>query len=369
MKIKFKLAGCLGLFLLLAWSIQSVDAATQLKKLGKSPFYKTKGLKAEAVFPLVSRLKGDVKLGFVKAGAAELYEPFMKQLKTAKPEPVTIQPGEALLWMMHKKKGKTAVLKDVVWAGKSPFQAYRVVVRQNERDHIFVIPLVCLNISLKEVTEVPKAMAPPPSPPKEEPKTAAPPIETVGAPPVAAVPPPAPASPPTPEAVGAPPVAVVPPPAPASPPTPEATEPEKPKAEAKKGFIVADVGVLMRFDTSAYGLLRLGYRYKFTDQFALTGLLGFAPLIDGDNADNPAFLADAIFTYHPAKMIYLGAGAGLWSTSKDSKGDLILEVGFPITGDPKGPKFEWFFEGRNAFDQFNDWTKYGRVGGGLRILF
>ena len=95
---------------------------------------------------------------------------------------------------------------------------------------------------------------------------------------------------------------------------------------------------------------------------------GFAGLIEGDN-DYPAFLADAIFTYHPAKRFYLGAGVGLWATSKDSKGDLILEIGFPITAEPKGPNFEFYLEGRSAFDQFGDWPKYGRVGGGLRMLF
>ncbi len=123
----------------------------------------------------------------------------------------------------------------------------------------------------------------------------------------------------------------------------------------------------MRFDVSAFGMGRVGYRYKFTDQLALTGLVGFAALIRGDN-DNPAFLADAIFTYHPSKRIYLGAGAGLWASSEDSKGDLILEVGFPVI-DSEYPKFEFFVEGRSAFDQFGDWTKYGRVGAGLRILF
>jgi len=349
MKIKGILVGLVGLFLGLAWSIPSADAAIKLKKLGGHPFYKAGAPKAEGVYPVLTRLKTDVKLGFAKAGAAELYEPFMEQLKTAKLEPVNIRPGEALKWMIYKKKGKVAVSKDLVWSGKAPFQAYRMVVRHNDREYEFIIPKVCLNLSLKEVTDVPKVMAPPPPPPKEEPKAASPPKEPEGAPPVAAAPPPAP----------------TPSPGPA---TPEPAA-DKPKAEAKKGFFVADVGVLARFDVSAYGLLRAGYRYKFTDQFALTGLLGFAPLIDGDNADNPAFLADAIFTYHPAKIIYLGAGVGLWSTSKDSKGDLILEVGFPITAEPKGPNFEFFIEGRSAFDQFSDWTKYGRVGGGLRILF
>jgi hypothetical protein len=218
-----------------------------------------------------------------------------------------------------------------------------MVVRYNDRDYEFIIPKICLNISLKEVTDVPKVMAPPP---KEEPKVASPSKEPEAAPPVAVAPPPAP----------------VPSPAPPEPVS------EKPKVEAKKGFFVGDLGALMRFDVSAFGLLRLGYRYKFTDQFALTGLLGWAPLIDGKN-DYPAFLADAIFTYHPAKIIYLGVGAGLWATSNDSKGDLILEVGFPISDEPKGPNFEFFIEGRSAFDQFNEFGKYGRVGGGLRVLF
>ena len=321
-----------------------MDAATQLKKMGGNPFYKAKGLKAERVYPMLTRLKADVKRGFAKAGAAELYEPFMEQLKTAKLEPVDIRPGEALKWMIYKKKGKVAVSRDLVWSGKAPFQAYRMVVRHNDRDYEFIMPKACLNISLKEVTEVPKVMAPPP-PPKEEPKVAPPPKEPEAAPPVAAAPPPAPVPPPARRRTG-----------------------EEPKAAAKKGFIVADIGPLFRFDVSAFAMGRIGYRYKFTDQFALTGLVGFAALIDGDD-DHPAFLADAIFTYHPAKWIYLGAGVGLWASSEDSKGDLILEIGFPITDSSKGPNFEFFVEGRSAFDQFDEFGKYGRVGGGLRILF
>lgn len=347
MKIKFKSAGLLGLFLVLAWTIQPVNAATPLKKMGGNPFYKAKGLKAETVFPTLTRLKGDVQRGFAKAGAPELYEPFMEQLKTAKPESVTIRPGETFQWMLYKKKGKVSVSKDLVWAGKAPFEAYRLVVRYGDRDHVFIMPKICLNISLKEVTEVPKVAAPPPPAPplKEEPKVTAPPKQEVATPPA-----PIPAPPVSPPAAPTPPVT------------------EKPKVEARKGFLVGDLGALMRFDVSAFGVLRAGYRYKFAEQFAVTGLVGFAPLIDGDN-DYPAFLADALITYHPYKNFYLGAGVGLWATSEYSKGDLILELGFPITAEPKGPNFEFFIEGRSAFDQFNEFGIYGRVGGGLRVLF
>lgn len=347
MKTKGILAGLIVCFLALTWSIQPADAATQLKKLGGHPFYKAKGLQAEKVIPVLLRLKGDVKRGFVKAGAAELYAPFMEQLKTAKLETVDIRPGEGLKWMIYKKKGKVAVSRDVVWSGKAPFQAYRMVVRHNDRDYEFIMPKICLNISLKEIAEPPKVMAPPP-PLKEEPKGALPPRE-----PEAKIPE---TAPPTPTPVPTPPALA-----------PGGPDSGEPKAAAKKGFIVADFAPLMRFDVSAFGMGRVGYRYKFTDQLALTGLVGFAALIRGEN-DNPAFLADAIFTYHPSKRIYLGAGAGLWASSEDSKGDLILEVGFPVI-DSEYPKFEFFVEGRSAFDQFGDWTKYGRVGAGLRILF
>jgi hypothetical protein len=352
MKVKFMLAGLLGLVLALTWSIQPVDAATQLKKLGGNPFYKAKGLKAETVYPVLNRLKGDVKRGFVKAGAPELYEPFMEQLKTAKLEPVTVAPGEALKWMIYKKKGKVAVSKNLVWSGKAPFEAYRLVVRHNDRDYMFVLPKICLNISLKEITDVPKAIAPPPPLPKEEekPKAALPPKEPEAK--IQETPPPTSAP------VAAPPPA----PLPAGPPS------EDTKSAAKKGSIVADIAPFFRFDISVFAMGRLGYRYKFTDQLALTGLVGFAALVDGEN-DYPAFLADAIFTYHPAKWVYLGAGVGLWASSEDSKGDLILEIGFPITDLPKGPNFELFVEGRSAFDQFNEFGISGRVGAGLRVLF
>ena len=96
MKMKGILAGLIVCFLALTWNTQPVDAATQLKKMGGNPFYKAKGLKTEKVCPVLIRMEKDVKRGFVKAGAAELYEPFMEQLKTAKLEPVDVRPGEAL---------------------------------------------------------------------------------------------------------------------------------------------------------------------------------------------------------------------------------------------------------------------------------
>ncbi|MBI5585662.1 MAG: hypothetical protein HY892_17770 [Deltaproteobacteria bacterium] len=342
----------IGFFLFLSAGMQSAEAATPLKKLGKAPFYKAKALKADDVYPLLTRLRKEVARGFSLAGAPDLFEPFLEQVKKQKPEAVSIQPGQTLQWMMFKKKGRVRITRDRVWTGKAPFEAYRVVVRYKDADYDFIVPKICFNISLKEITPVPKPLAPPPTaappaaPPQEEPKPL-PPVKEPGTP---AVTPPAP-----PVAPPAPPLA------------PPAKEPE-PKVEAQKGFLVADVGMLGRFDVSAFGLLRVGYRYKFHEKFALTGLVGAAPLLNGEN-DESAFVADALCTYYPVSNFFMGAGVGLWAGSSDSKADLILEIGIPINQAPQSLNFELFLEGRSAFDQMGDWTKFGRWGWGLRILF
>ena len=345
-------------FLFLSMGFQPLEASTPLTKLGRAPFYKAKSLKADDVYPLLVRMKKDVARGFTQAGVADLYEPFMEQVKKQPPEEVKVQPGQSLQWMMYKKKGKVRVTRDRVWTGKAPFEAYRIVVRHKDTDYDFIVPKICFNISLKEITAVPKTAAPPAAPPKEEPKTPPPVKEPAVTPPAKesdkpAVPP-------------APPVKE--PDKPAAPPAPPVKEPEKPKVDAQKGFFVGDVGMLGRFDVSAFGLLRVGYRYKFHEKLAVTGLVGAAPLLDGDN-DESAFLADAILTYYPFSNFFLGAGVGLWASSSNSKADLILEIGIPINQAPESLNFELFLEGRSAFDQMGDWTKYGRVGGGLRILF
>lgn len=363
MRIKGTALTLFCFFLFLFMGLPSLEAASPLKRLGKSPFYRAKNVKAENLVPLLVRLKKDVVQGFTEAGAVDLYEPFMEQLNRQKPETVKIEPGQTIQWMMYKKKGKVRLTRDRVWAGKGPFEAYQVTVRHQNADYNFIVPKICLNISLTKVTPVPKPTAPPPPAKPEEPQTP-PPAPPAKEPPAAPPAPPVkepPAAPPAPPAKEPekPPVTVVPPPA--------AKEPA-PKISDRKGFFVGDVGMLGRFDVSAFGLLRVGYRYTFHEQLALTGLLGAAPLLDGEN-DYPAFLADAILTYYPVNYFFMGAGVGLWASSQDSKADLILEIGIPIRQAPESLNFELFMEGRSAFDQMGDWTKYGRLGWGLRVLF
>ncbi len=227
-----------------------VEGATKIKRLGATPVCKIKNLQANKVYFQVKKNERDLKTGFRKAGVADLFDPFMDQLKASQPETVQVQPGETLEWMLFKKGKLVGVAKDVVWAGKKPFKAFRTVVQYQDKNYEFIIPAICLNVALKSITDIPKPPPPPPPPPKVE----------APAPP----PPPPPAAE---EAKVAPP----PPPPPA--------EPAKVE-EPKKGFIVVDLGVMQRIDPTMFGLLRIGFMYRFTDQMALTGLVGAFPLTE-----------------------------------------------------------------------------------------
>jgi len=308
------------------FGITSVYAAQKLKRLGRNPFYKSdQTVAAEEVSAIIFEYAKDVKTGFIKAGAIALYSPFMEQLKPGALKEVSVQPGETLMWMIYKKGKHIKVVTDIEWDGKKPFSAYRYVVQHNDNAYEFIIPKICINVSLKSITVVPKPVAPV----------------------VAVVPPPEPTPAPTPA-----PVAVVPPPPP------------------KKGWFVGDVGVL-RMDPppETFHLpLRAGYLYKLDEKLAVVGLIGGAPLLSGCG-DRPAILGDVILAYYPVSRFFLGGGAGFWHTSRKTRGDAVAKIGFHLTENIDAPNFVIYLEGRSAFDEFDTISEDGRFGGGLQIHF
>jgi hypothetical protein len=319
-----------------------VEGATKIKRLGATPVCKIKNLQADKVYSQVKKNERDLRTGFGKAGVADVFDPFMDQLKASQPETVQIQPGETLEWMLFKRNKLVGVAKDVVWAGKKPFKAFRTVVTYQNKNYEFIIPAICLNVALKGITDIPKSPPPPPPPPKVEA--------------------PAPPPPPPPKAEEA---KVAPPP-----PPPPPAEPAKVE-EPKKGFIVLDAAPMQRMDPTMFGLLRVGYMYKFNDQMALTGLVGSAILLrenNGTRNDYPAYTGDVIFSYYPVNRFFIGVGAGAW-VSKETKVDAILEIGYHLTDFAKDPNILFFVEGRSAFTKTNEGLTSERIGAGFRLLF
>ena len=321
-----------------------VEGAQKIKRLGVTPVCTIKNLQADKVYAAVKKNERDLRTGFRKAGVADLFDPFMDQLRTSKPETVQVQPGESMEWMLFKKKKLVGVAKDVVWAGKKPFKAFRTVVRYQDKNYEFILPAICLNVALKSITDIPKPPPPPPPPPKVEA--------------------PAPPPPPPPKAEEA---KVAPPPPPPPPPEPDKVE------EPKKGFIVADIGPILRTDPSTFGMIRVGYMYRFADRLALTGLVGYSHLLYDYNAplkDYSAFSADVLFSFYPVKnRFFIAVGAGAWINEKKTTFDAIGEVGFHFTPLTKGLNLAVFLEGRAAFSQDKELPPSERIGAGLRFLF
>ena len=117
--------------------VSSASAATTLKKLARSPFYRPGVTSAADLATLVKNRTADLKTGFEKAGNPEIYPAFMEQFPKAAVLPVKVAPGETFKWMlfMKKKNNRVAVLKDVTWKGVAPFQAYRFTIdKDGKRD-------------------------------------------------------------------------------------------------------------------------------------------------------------------------------------------------------------------------------------------
>ena len=130
----------------------------------------------------------------------------------------------------------------------------------------------------------------------------------------------------------------------------------------KRGFLVADLGVLYMPDPATYILARGGYMYKFNETVSLLGMIGIAPVIAGED-DEFAFLADVNLTFWFSKF-FIGAGVGLFSSSPSTRFDAIINTGLMLT-----PNVGIFIEGRCAFDEFDQMNLLGRFGGGIRLIF
>ena len=135
----------------------------------------------------------------------------------------------------------------------------------------------------------------------------------------------------------------------------------------KRGVFVADLGVLKQFDPATWLPIKVGYMYKIKENLVVTGLIGPAPLVSG-NDDRPATIGDIILSYYMSNF-FMGGGAGVFHTSNKTRADLILDTGYQITNNDNGPNISIYVQGRSAVDQFDNISKYGRLGIGLRMYF
>jgi hypothetical protein len=133
----------------------AVGAEEKVTRLGQHPFYKSRDLKPEDLKIIALDKAGEVKQGFEQAGNGELVFAFLEQIQKADVQTIDMNPGDTVKWMLFKKGRKVQVKNDVIWAGKKPITAYNFSIFREGKLYEFIVPKICGNISLKNVSEVP----------------------------------------------------------------------------------------------------------------------------------------------------------------------------------------------------------------------
>lgn len=315
--MKKKLLLLLGVCLVITCS-SSAFAAVTIKRLGTHPFSQPAITSEADLRAMIAKNDADLQVGFTKAGNPELYPEFMAQFPTATVESIKVAPGEQFNWMLFRKKatGPVTVIKDVTWDGKAAFDAFRFYIDKDGQRYEFIVPAICGNLSLSNIT-----MVPPPEP-------------------IAPV--------------------VVAPPEPVTPVTPVS------KVAEHKGGPVVDVGLTHQFDPASYVFARGGYEFFLTENLSAMGLIGGFARIGGHDGGS-AFTADALLNYYITEKMFVGAGVGFW-TGEDDNLDLIVNMGYLIYEKPDTMKTSLFIEGRCEHDELIN-SKATRVGMGLRFQF
>jgi len=315
--MKKKLLMLIGVCLVMT-SASSAFAAVTLKRLGEHPFYRPPMTSEADLRSMVKNHNADLQTGFTKSGYPELFPDFMAQFPTAKVEFIKVTPGEQFGWMLFRKKsnGPVTVLKDVTWGGKDAFDAYSFSIDKDGKRYGFIVPALCGNLSLRNISVVPEPVVP---------------VTPV----------------------------VVAPPEPI-PPTP-VTE-----VAQRKGGPVVDVGFAHQFDPASYVFARGGYEVPLTESLYAMGLVGGFARVGGHDGGS-AFTADALLNYYLTEKLFVGAGVGFW-TGEDDNIDLIVNMGYLIYEKPGTMKTSLFVEGRCEADNLIT-SKATRLGAGLRFQF
>ncbi|SDB02298.1 hypothetical protein SAMN05660653_00074 [Desulfonatronum thiosulfatophilum] len=326
MKHAFKFGFLILAALLLVGLVGPVQAQTQLRELGRSPFYPVEMNTVSDFQEMVRETLPAIREGFSMMGAPDLVDPFVDQVRQGNVEQTSIPPGQRMQWMMFRTDGRIEIINDLVWAGPQPFNAFQLFVDSGPNRHVFIVPAVCGNITLAQTIQAP---APAPAPTQQ--------------------PAPAPAPAPT--------------PAPTPPPVDEVQE----LVTRIPGNFVADLGYMHQPNAANYALFRIGYRYPIHQNISILGMVGFAPVFRGDG-DDDSFMIDLLANYHYHRMFF-GAGVGFWTSSDNDRFDLIVNTGYRIYGEPNQFNASLFLEARGAVDELDDLRDYGRFGGGLRLEF
>jgi hypothetical protein len=169
---------------------------TQILRLGTSERFSMPMRTVDQLHAMVNKNRPQFTQVLSLANLSGISGQVLDALTTGPVTETTIQPGTHMEWMAMKRAGKPAIVQNVRWSGRAPFEAWQFDITDGGYKYTFLVPKVCGNLTLlSAVAERPAATLSeaPPEPPPPPPPPAAPEPEP---PQVAAAPPPPPPLPP-----------------------------------------------------------------------------------------------------------------------------------------------------------------------------
>ena len=160
----------LGLCLLFPASLLAQEACEgyqprhQITKLGGPNAFSPVG--ASTATELGDLYEGDLRADldalFAAQGLEGLSDRLIQEIRGTQVDDVTVEPGEEVLWMAYRKRGKEAQTTDArCWKGtkkESTFPAFSFKVPFKGQAYTFLVPKVCANIALTRAEPLPKAV-------------------------------------------------------------------------------------------------------------------------------------------------------------------------------------------------------------------
>lgn len=402
---------------MLVLGLSTANASTRLMEIGRSPFHQPPLTSVDTLLMMVQDKNADVKKGFEKAGSPELYEPFVTQLKNTQIESVDFEKGSWFEWMFFKKKGKgdVRIAKDVTWVNEKPFPGFKFDIDYEGNRYTFAVPLGCGNIALMGMSPIPAAVVvPPPVAVNQAPRcgmtvssTTAQCGEMITVDASNSV-----------DADGTIEkmtiafvddqgtvvsekvvegslVAEVAMPCDAThlqvtltdnngenSVQDECTMAVAAAPAASPLRFLVDAGYYRQFDPAHYIFGRVGLEYKINERFAILGMIGGAPKLEGIDGRS-ALMVDLLGEYSFGSRYFVDLGIGGWITdgedssddpnfdprAEDTQLDLVAGVGARVYGEPEDFNASLFLEVRSAFDELGQVYDYGRFGVGVRFRF
>jgi hypothetical protein len=89
------------------------------------------------------------------AGLTSMTPQVLQALTDGKVETTSFPVGGTMQWMGYRKAGRPAILRNVQWAGRRPFDAFAFTIEDGAKNYNFIVPKPCGNLALVDVTEKP----------------------------------------------------------------------------------------------------------------------------------------------------------------------------------------------------------------------